>query len=60
MEHSIGKVATKVGVSKTTLQSWEAQGLIPKARRKMLTNARYWDDAQVLVILDFARSGYLR
>jgi DNA-binding transcriptional MerR regulator len=42
-----------IGVSKSTLLSWEATGVIPKARRKGLNRQRIWDDAQAHEISDY-------
>jgi len=41
------------GVSKSTLLSWEATGVIPKARRKGLNRQRVWDDSQAREIWDY-------
>jgi len=48
MVFTIGQVADDFGVSVATLKRWEAEGIIPRAKRKHLTRWRVWDydDAQ--------------
>jgi len=59
MDWSIGEVAKRLGVNKSTLINWEALGYIPKAKRRLRTKARYWTEAQVEAIRQFYRCGYM-
>ena len=42
MNYSIGQIAKQVGVSEETLRRWEANGLIPSAKRKYIVKWRVW------------------
>jgi len=50
MNLSIGQVAKKVRVSTETLRRWEADGLIPPAKRKFIAKWRTWTATEVEVI----------
>ena len=50
MIQTIGQVAEKVGVSTETLRRWEAEGLIPSAKRQFIARWRVWTDEDIEAI----------
>lgn len=52
---SIGQVAKRVGVSTETLRRWEAEGLIPPARREFINHWRVWTDEEIEMIEGFMK-----
>lgn len=50
MNQTIGQVARRVGVSAETLRRWEAEGLIPSAKRQFIANWRVWTEQDVEAI----------
>jgi len=60
-QFSIGEVARLVGVTTQTLKNWESAGLLPKSFRVGLKKSRKWNELQLALILEFAKSnGYKR
>ena len=56
MERSIGEVAQIFGVSSQTLRQWEAQKLIPPAKRKFIARWRVWTDEDIKTIEQVVKS----
>jgi len=50
MNLNIGQVAEQVGVTRQTLARWEADGLIPPAKRKFINKWRTWTALEVEMI----------
>jgi len=56
---TVGQVSLLTGVTPQTVRDWEGNGYIPRASRIGLRKKRAWNELQLALILDFAKSnGY--
>ncbi len=58
--YTSGQLEKLLGISKTTLYTWERYGLIPQARRIGLKGKRVWTGEQAQEIVDFKQRNYNR
>ncbi len=48
------ELARILGVSKSSILYWEAQGVIPKAHRSVnIMRSRYWNEAEAKEVADY-------
>lgn len=58
LEFTPAQVARMVGISPSTLKRLEAEGFIPKAKRRGLNKTRFFSEADVTEIKKFVRGNY--
>ncbi len=56
--YTVTEVAKRLGISPSTIKSWEWSGYIPKARRINLNRIRVYTESQIQEIEVYMRENY--